>query len=51
MYKRQGEKYVGPWLEALRRIGPEAVTIYTVARETPVEGLSKACLLYTSRCV
>ena len=37
-----GEKYVGPWLEALRRIGPEAVTIYTVARETPVEGLSKA---------
>ena len=33
---------VGPWLEALRRIGPEAVTIYTVARETPVEGLSKA---------
>ena len=37
-----GEKYVGPWLEALRRIGPEAVTIYTVARQTPVEGLSKA---------
>ena len=33
---------VGPWLEALRRIGPEAVTIYTVARETPVAGLSKA---------
>ena len=33
-----GEKYV----EALRRIGPEAVTIYTVASETPVEGLSKA---------
>lgn len=37
-----GEKYVGPWLEALRRIGPEAVTIYTVARQTPVERLSKA---------
>lgn len=37
-----GEKYVGPWLEALRRIGPEAVTIYTVARETPVSGLAKA---------
>ena len=37
-----GEKYIGPWLEALRRIGPEAVTIYTVARETPVSGLAKA---------
>ena len=37
-----GEKYVGPWLEALRRIGPEAVTSYTVARETPVSGLAKA---------
>lgn len=37
-----GEEYVGPWLEALRHIEPEAVTIYTVARETPVSGLEKA---------
>ena len=37
-----GERYVGPWLEALRRIGPGAVTIYTVARETPAAGLEKA---------
>lgn len=37
-----GEKYVGPWLEALREIAPQAATIYTVARETPVAGLAKA---------
>lgn len=37
-----GERYVGPWLDALRRIGPEAVTIYTVARDTPAAGLRKA---------
>ena len=37
-----GEKYVGPWLRALERIRPEAVTIYTVDRETPVVGLCKA---------
>lgn len=37
-----GERYVGPWLDALRRIRPGAVTIYTVARETPAAGLEKA---------
>lgn len=37
-----GERYVGPWLDALRRIGPEAVTIYTIARDTAVPGLEKA---------
>ncbi len=37
-----GDKYVGPWLEALREIAPQAATIYTVARETPVAGLEKA---------
>lgn len=37
-----GEKYVGPWLQALARIRPEGATIYTVARETPVAGLAKA---------
>lgn len=37
-----GEKYVGPWLDALREIAPEAATVYTVARDTPVPGLAKA---------
>lgn len=37
-----GERYVGPWLEALERIRPQAVTIYTVARDTPVAGPAKA---------
>ena len=34
--------YVTPWLEALRMIGPEAVMIYTIDRETPVSSLRKA---------
>ncbi len=37
-----GDAYVLPWLDALRRIAPQAATIYTVARETPVAGLAKA---------
>ena len=37
-----GERYVGPWLRALERIRPEAVTVYTVDRQTPVNGLRKA---------
>ena len=37
-----GEEYVSPWLEALHRIKPRQVMIYTVARETPVSGLEKA---------
>lgn len=37
-----GERYVGPWLDALQRIRPQEVTIYTVARDTPVPGLEKA---------
>ncbi len=36
------DAYVLPWLDALRRIAPQAATIYTVARETPVAGLAKA---------
>ena len=36
------ENYVAPWLEALRRIKPELVTIYTIDRETPEKGLRKA---------
>lgn len=34
--------HVEPWLEALKRIRPQAATIYTVARDTPAQGLSKA---------
>lgn len=37
-----GEEYVAPWLEAVRSIGPEAVMIYTIDRETPDHGLAKA---------
>ncbi|MCQ2072735.1 MAG: radical SAM protein [Bacteroidaceae bacterium] len=34
--------YVMPWLEAVKRIRPYKVFIYTVARETPVSTLAKA---------
>lgn len=37
-----GEAYVGPWLEALARIRPEEVMVYTIARDTPFQGLRKA---------
>lgn len=37
-----GEHYVGPWLQALRRIRPTGVTVYTIARDTPTSGLRKA---------
>ena len=37
-----GEEYVAPWLEALQRIRPEQVMIYTIDRETPDAGLQKA---------
>lgn len=36
------EEYVAPWLEALKKIAPERVMIYTIDRETPVKGLVKA---------
>lgn len=36
------EEYIAPWLEALKKIAPERVMIYTIDRETPVEGLVKA---------
>ena len=35
-------QYVAPWLEALRRIAPQQVMIYTVDRETPDPSLTKA---------
>jgi hypothetical protein len=37
-----GEEYVGPWLEAVKRIAPQQVMIYTIDRETPDPSLSKA---------
>ena len=36
------EAYVGPYLEALARIRPRSVMLYTLDRETPVGGLLKA---------
>lgn len=37
-----GEQYVAPYLEALQRIRPRQVMLYTLDRETPVQGLEKA---------
>ncbi len=37
-----GEKYVGPWLETVKQIKPQQVMVYTIDRETPVQGLEKA---------
>lgn len=34
--------YVRPWLEALRRIRPRQVMLYTIDRATPAAGLQKA---------
>lgn len=36
------EQYVAPWIEALKRIKPQKVMIYTIDRETPVSSLQKA---------
>ena len=36
------EVFVGPWIEALKATAPESVMIYTIDRETPIEGLKKA---------
>lgn len=37
-----GDAFVHPWLDALRRIGPESVMVYTIDRETPDPDLLKA---------
>lgn len=37
-----GDAYIAPYLEALRRIRPRQVMLYTLDRETPVQGLVKA---------
>jgi hypothetical protein len=36
------DEYVLPWLEAVKRIAPSQVMIYTIDRETPVSYLRKA---------
>lgn len=36
------DKFVAPWLEAVREIAPMEVMIYTIDRETPDQSLSKA---------
>ena len=36
------DQYVQPWINAVKHIAPEKVMIYTIDRETPVEGLQKA---------
>ena len=35
-------EYVAPWLDAVERIAPREVMIYTIDRETPAHGLLKA---------
>ena len=37
-----GEAFVAPWLEAVKAIKPQQVMVYTIARETPAQGLLKA---------
>ncbi len=36
------DKYVLPWIKAVKEINPRQVMIYTLDRETPVKGLEKA---------
>ena len=37
-----GDAYVQPWIDAVRKIAPREVMIYTIDRETPMSGLEKA---------
>lgn len=37
-----GDEYVGPWLEAVKRIAPSMVMVYTIDRATPDPDLVKA---------
>ena len=37
-----GDRYVLPWLEAVKRIQPSSVMVYTIDRETPDPDLEKA---------
>ena len=40
--KNTDSAFVDPWLQALQRIRPEQVMIYTIDRETPISSLKKA---------
>lgn len=35
-------EYVEPWIETVKQIAPREVMVYTIDRETPVQGLQKA---------
>ncbi|MBQ8656537.1 MAG: radical SAM protein [Prevotella sp.] len=37
-----GERYVEPWLRAVKEIAPQQVMVYTIDRKTPTAGLLKA---------
>ena len=37
-----GDNFVKPWIATVKEISPREVMIYTIARETPQEGLQKA---------
>ncbi|MBQ8463403.1 MAG: radical SAM protein [Prevotella sp.] len=37
-----GDEYVQPWLDAVSKIAPRQVMVYTIDRETPAQGLLKA---------
>jgi hypothetical protein len=37
-----GDRFVRPWIEAVKKIVPREVMIYTIDRETPARELEKA---------
>lgn len=41
-FDNTADSYVLPWIEALKKIKPASVMIYTIDRETPMKGLEKA---------
>ena len=48
-YDNTSAQYVKPWLQALQRIQPRQVMIYTIDRETPDQALEKATYSPLSR--
>ena len=42
MLNNTDDAYVAPWLEAVKEIAPSQVMIYTIDRETPTSGMTKA---------
>ncbi|MFC2646397.1 MAG: radical SAM protein [Coriobacteriaceae bacterium] len=41
-FDNTSQRFVQPWLEALKEIKPSRVTVYTIARDTPAPSLEKA---------